>query len=318
MPENETFDEIIDKAREYFNDEATLQNAYDLLTEAAPRYPEQSWLIYNHRYCAAALMNQTDLALQIIQESLDAGLFWSAAYLNSDDDLKSLRDLPEFKRITEISEEKYQEAQKSSLPLSLPLPLPENVDGPMPLLLALHGNNSSAQRSVEFWESAVQDGWRTVLLQSSQIIYPNAYVWDDLELGAQEIKVHFEELTASDSPEAGPTVVGGFSKGGEMAIWLALQEIIPLAGFIAVNPGGPYIAEVEKFLPLVEGCKSLKEKRGWLLVGENDLNLPNIKALHEMLTAHDMNCDLIIVPGIAHDFPEDFAQTLKQALGAIR
>jgi len=318
MPENETFDEIIEKAREYFNDETTLKNAYDLLTEAAPRYPEQSWLIYNHRYCAAALMNQTDLALQIIQESLDTGLFWSAAYLNSDDDLKALHDLPEFKRITEISEVKYQEAQKRSLPLSLPLPLPENVDDPMPLLLALHGNNSSAQRSVEFWESAVQDGWRTVLLQSSQIIYPNAYVWDDLELGAQEIKAHYEELTASDSPEAGPTVVGGFSKGGEMAIWLTLQEIIPLAGFIAVNPGGPFIAEVEKFLPLVEGCKSLKEKRGWLLVGENDLNLPNIKALHEMLTAHGMNCDLIIVPGIAHDFPEDFAQTLKQALGVVR
>ena len=318
MPENETFDEIFEKARAYFNDEATLQNAYDLMTEAAPRFPEQSWLIYNYRFCAAALMNQTDLALQLIQESLDAGLFWSAAYLNSDDDLKSLRDLPEFKRITEISEKKYQEAQKISKPLALPLSLPEEVDGPMPLLLALHGNNANAQRSVEFWESAVQDGWRTVLLQSSQIIYPNAFVWDDLELGAQEIKAHYDELTASDSPETGPTVIGGFSKGGEMSIWLALKEILPLAGFVAVNPGGPYIAEVDKFLPLIEACKSLKEMHGWLIVGEKDLNLNNIKSLHEMLTSHGMDCQLIISPDIAHDFPEDFAQILSNALNTLK
>lgn len=313
MPENETFDEIIQKAQEYFNDEATLQNAYDLMTEAAPRYPEQSWLIYNYRFCAAALMSQTDLALQVIQESLDAGFFWSAAYLNSDDDLKSLRDLSEFKRITEISEEKYQQAQENSKPLALSLPLPESMDGPTPLLLALHGNNANAKRSVKFWESAVRDGWRTVLLQSSQIIYPEAYVWDDLELGAQEIKEHYEELTASDAPETGPTVIGGFSKGGEMSIWMALKEIIPLAGFIAVNPGGPYIAEVDRFLPLIEECKSLTKMRGWLVAGEKDLNLNSIKSLHEMLTTHGMDCQLIIAPDIAHDFPADFDQILAQA-----
>jgi predicted esterase len=313
MPEHETFDEIIQKAQEYFNDEATLQNAYDLMTEAAPRFPEQSWLIYNYRFCAAALMNQTDLALQIIQESLDAGFFWSAAYLNSDEDLKSLRDLPEFKQIIEIGEERYQVAQKNSKPLALPLPLPEEVDGSMPLLLALHGNNSNAQRSVEYWESAVQDGWRTVLLQSSQIIYPEAYIWDDFELGAKEIKAHYDELIASDSPKTGPTIIGGFSKGGEMSIWMALKEIISLVGFIAVNPGGPYISEVDKFLPLIETCKSLTKMRGLLIAGEKDLNLNNIKSLHELLTTHGMDCQLIVAPDIAHDFPADFDQILAQA-----
>jgi len=318
MPEYKTFDEIVQQAYAYFNDEATLQNAYDLMTEAAPRFPEQAALIYNYRYCAAARMNKTDLALQLIQESLDAGCFWRADYLTSDDDLKSLRDLPEFKRITDASEKKYQEAQKNSKPFALTLSLPENVQGPMSLLLVLHGNNSNAQRSVEFWESAMQVGWHTVLLQSSQIFGPNAYVWDDLELGAQEIKVHYEGLIASDSPEAGPTIVGGFSKGGEMAIWLALKEIIPLAGFIAVNPGGPYIREVDKFLPLIKSCRSLGVMRSWLVAGENDQSLNNIKSLHEMFTAHGMGCQLIIAPDIAHDFPKDFDQILGDALKSMR
>jgi len=318
MPEYKTFDEIVQQAYAYFNDEETLQNAYDLMTEAASRFPEQAALIYNYRYCAAARMNKTDLALQLIQESLDAGCFWRADYLTSDDDLKSLRGLPEFKRITDASEKKYQETQKNSKPFALPLSLPENVQGPMPLLLALHGNNSNAQRSFKFWESAVRDGWRTVLLQSSQVVSSNGYVWDDLELGAQEIKVHYEGLIVSDSPEAGRTVVGGFSKGGEMVIWLALKEIIPLAGFIAVNPGGPYIREVDKFLPLIESCKSLSKLRGWLVVGENDQNLNNIKSLHKMFNVHGLDCQLIIAPDIAHDFPKDFDQILAQALNELK
>lgn len=317
MPEFGSFDEVSQKALSYFDDESTLQKAYDLLTEAAPHFPEQASLTYNWRYCAAAMMNKTDLALELIQESLDAGFWWSAAYLTSDDDLKSLQDLPKFKRLTEISEEKFQAAQKDSKPLALPLSLPENVDGPLPLLLPLHGNNGNAEASVEFWESAVQGGWRTVLLQSSQIFGPNAYVWNDLELGAQEIKDHYQDLTASASLEPAQTIVGGFSKGGEMAIWLALKEIIPLAGFIAVNPGGSYIEDVILFLPLIENCKTLGQMRGWLLVGENDMNLPNVKALHEMLTSHGLNCELIIAPEIAHDFPENFDQILSQALGAF-
>jgi len=318
MSKFESFDETVQQALAYFDEEETLQAAYDLLTEAAPHFPGQASIVYNLRYCAAALLNQTDLALQLIQESLDSGLWWTAAYLTSDDDLESLRELPEFKRLVKLNDEKHQAAQANAKPLALPLPLPVNTEAPLPLLLSLHGNSENASESAQYWQSACSHGWHTVLLQSSQINGPNAYVWDDLELGAQEIKAHYDELTAPDSPEAGPTVVGGFSKGGEMAIWLALKEIIPLAGFIAVNPGGPYIQDVSLFQPLIENCKTLGHLRGWLIAGENDLNLPNVKALHEMLNAHGLNCQLIIAPKIAHDFPIDFDQTLKQALKTMR
>ena len=69
MPTYESFDELSQKALAYFDKEETLQAAYDMLTEAAPRFPEQAMLVYNWRYCAAALLNETQLALQIIQES---------------------------------------------------------------------------------------------------------------------------------------------------------------------------------------------------------------------------------------------------------
>ena len=318
MPDYGSFDEFSQLVLSYFDDDATLQTAYDLVTDAMSRFPDQEALIYNWRFCAAAMMNKTDLALQLIQESLDAGYFWSAAYLSSDGDLKSLHNLPEFKRLTGISDEKYQEARKNSKPLSLSLPLPENAESPLPLLLALHGNDLNAQYSAKFWKSAVQEGWRTVLLQSSQMISPFSFVWDDLELGAQEIKASYKQLITSGAHDTGRVVVGGFSKGGEMAIWLALKEIIPLAGFIVVNPGGPYVQDVNRFLPLLEECKSLSRLRGWLVTGEIDANHKNVKALFEVLNSYGLNCQLVTSPIIAHDFPDDFDQILAQALNALR
>ena len=318
MPNSDSFDEFAQQVIAYFGNEETIQAGYDLLTEAVPRFPKLAALLYNWRYCAAARMNQTDLALQLMQEALEHGFWITTAYLHSDPDLESLQELPEFKRLVEVNEKKFQAAQANSKPTALALPLPPTTGQPLPLLLCLHGNAMNAEESAQYWQSAVALGWYTVLLQSSQIIGANAYVWDDLELGAHEIEAHYQDLIASTTREPGLTVVGGFSKGGEMAIWLALNEIIPLAGFIAVNPGGPYIEDISKLLPLLENCKSLSQLRAWLVAGEKDRNLPKFKALHEMFCFHGLNCQLIIAPETWHDFPKDFDQTLAQALQAFR
>ena len=307
------FDEIAEKCFNYFETKDN-QAAYDMLTEAVPNFPEQAMLLYNWRFCAAALLNKSDLAMQLIQESLDAGFWWSEEYLRSDEDLKILQNLPAFNQLVGESEKRYQAAQAASDPLSLPLPLPTKTDEALPLLLALHGNTQNAKDSVTFWESAVEQGWLTVLLQSSQIFGPDAYVWDDLELGGSEIKDHYEELLKEYSIDTGRLVIGGFSKGGEMAIWQTLMNIIPASGFIAVNPGGPLINDTEKWVPIIENDKNLAEKRGYFVVGENDQNVEAIKALHELLISKGMDCELIVSPAIAHDFPDDFNQILKQAL----
>jgi predicted esterase len=231
--------------------------------------------------------------------------------------LASLKDLPEFNRLVEISEARRQEAQAASKPLVLTLPLPEDTTPPLPILLALHGNFSNAQDSVEYWESAVPQGWLTVLPKSSQITMPDRYNWNDLEIGSKEIKAHYQELVDKHPVDADKVVVGGFSKGGEMAVWLALKEVIPLAGFIAVNPGGPYIQDINQWKPIIEECKSLADLRGFFLVGENDGSIENIKALHEMLNSHGLTCDLLVAPEIGHEFPADFEQILAKALKYI-
>ena len=314
MPEIASFDELQGQVFEYFEKPETLQRAYDLLVEVFPYYPERTGLLYNWRYCAAALLGKTDLALEIIQESLDAGFWWGESYLRSDSDLASLWDLPEFNRLVEISEARRQEVQADAKPLRLTLPLPTSATEPLPLLMALHGNSMNAQLSVENWESAVDHGWLTALLQSSQISGPDMFVWDDLDLGAGEIKAHYQELFKEHSVDLARVVIGGFSKGGEMAIWLTLKEILPLAGFIVVNPGGPFVQDINQWPPILEECKSKDTLRGFFVVGEKDANREKIKALKELLVDHGITCELVVSSDIAHDFPSDFDQVLSQAL----
>lgn len=314
MPEFTSFAELTQKVMEYHGNPETQQAAYDLMNEAVPQFPEQANLLYNWRYCAAALLGKTDLALEIMRESIDAGYWWGEDYLRSDTDLVSLQELPEFNRLVEISETRRQEAQAAAKPLALTLPLPAATSESLPLLMALHGNSANAQVSVENWESAVDQGWLTALLQSSQVVGLDRFVWNDLEWGAREIEAHFQELTSKHPVDSDRVVVSGFSKGGEMAIWLSLKEIIPLAGFIAVNPGGPFIQDINNWLPILEECQSLKSLRGFFLVGENDASAENIKALHEMLNSHGLTCELVVAPEIAHAFPADFDQILDGAL----
>ena len=160
MPETLSFDEMQQQVFKYFENPETLPRAYDLLTEVHPRYPERASLLYNWRYCAAALMDKPDLAIEIIQEALDAGYWWGENYLRSDSDLASLQTLPEFNRLVEISEARRQEAQAQAKPFALTLTLPANTAQPLPLLLALHGNSLNAELSVQNWKSAVDQGDR--------------------------------------------------------------------------------------------------------------------------------------------------------------
>jgi len=319
MSYQESFDEIMVKVNQHWDSgtQEQIQIAYNLISDAALRFPDDAsiqYICYNYRYCAAALLNQPDLSIEIFQEAVEAGYWWSEEYLRSDEDLKILQDLPAFNHLVEECNQKRQTASSGVKTVSLLLPLPAQTAETFPLLLALHGNTHNAKNSAPYWESAVEKGWLTVLPQSSQQIFLDGYVWDDLELGGREIKDHYHELEEKYQIDTGRVVAGGFSKGGEMAIWLALMEIIPLAGFIAVNPGGPYIGDINKWEPLLENCKTITKMRGYFVAGEYDPNVEKIKALYKLLESRGMACELVVSPSIAHAFPKDFNQTLARAL----
>jgi dienelactone hydrolase len=112
-------------------------------------------------------------------------------------------------------------------------------------------------------------------------------------------------------------VTAGISKGGEVAVWLALSGALPARGFIAIAPGGPRIDEPERLLPLVEASRE-QGIRGYLIVGDQDTFCyePTLK-LAAFLKQHDVAHELEVHPGAGHGFPPDFEQSLRRALEFI-
>ena len=128
MPRQPSFDEVLKEANKHWvvGTEEEYQIAYDLITESVPLLPDEPrihYVCYNYRYCAAALLGKPDLAIEILQEAVEAGYWWTQEYLRSDEDLKSLQDLPAFNDLVEICEQKRRAASSGTKPLALPLPL---------------------------------------------------------------------------------------------------------------------------------------------------------------------------------------------------
>jgi predicted esterase len=291
--------------------------ALDLVTRAANQFPTEGVRTYYWRVCMASLLDETALALQLLEEALASGLWYAEAQLRGDTDLQSLQGLPEFERLVEVCRKRHAEAQARAAPALITLQPESGCQPglqPCPLLLALHGNNRTAEVTVGFWRSAVSEGWLLALPQSSQIRGPDAYVWNDRDRAVREIQEHYDTLCQQYAVDPDRVIMAGFSLGGELAIWLAMSGTIEARGFIAVGPGGPYMNKPDNWVPLIEASRQ-RELRGYLVVGEQDVFCyEGTQALAALLRSRDLPCELEVHPNLGHDFPPRFQQSLTRAL----
>jgi dienelactone hydrolase len=282
--------------------------ALDLATRAASQFPAEGVRTYYWRVCMASLVNETALALQLLEEALEAGFWYAETQLREDPDLQPLQGLPEFERMVEICRKRQAEAQAQAAPALIAVQPEGQCQAdlqPCPLLLALHGNYGTAEGSVGFWRSAVSKGWLLALPQSSQVGRSDGYIWNDQDWAVREIQEHYAALCEQYAVDPERVVVAGFSRGGELA---------ETRGFIAVGPGGPYMSEPDNWVPLIEASQA-RGLRGYLVVGEQDIFCyEGTQALAALLRSRGVPCELEIHPNLGHDFPPEFQQSLARAL----
>ncbi len=184
-----------------------------------------------------------------------------------------------------------------------------------PLLLALHGDQENERDSAPFWGTASRAGWTVGLVRSSQMRFSDAYGWDDIDLGAAELREHLETLrgTAPDTGAA-PLVLGAFSAGAEVALNALLHDELPADGLVLVSPWLAEPSEWAEALDRLEG----RTPRFVLLVGTEDAEGQEAaEALMEAMQEADLEFRLEIVPELGHDYPLDFAARLDRALDWI-
>lgn len=291
--------------------------AYDLLEQEGRHFPEWARRIYFWRMCLASRKHEIDLALTLFEEAVEAGHWFFVTGLRDDPDLEPLQGLPRFEHLVEVCAQKQAEARAQASPSILVLE-PENsasgVHRPLPLLIALHGNHSSAEESTDHWRSATARGCLVALPQSGQVDGPETYVWNDRDWTEQEIKDHYRALMEQYPIDERKVILGGFSMGARWAIWLSLNVSVKNRGFIAV---APFIPDAKQFTSLAD-ASSPHNQRGYLVAGEQDVTcFAGTRDLADRLQAQRFPCKLETHADLAHAYPPDFAQSLDRALDFI-
>ena len=288
------------------------QESLETAFKARSRFPEKEGETIYWIACLKCRLGKTEEALHVLLGALEQGHWWGEHWLLNDPDLEPIRGRPEFRKIMEVSEERQQAAQAQAKPKLLVLPL-EEWERP-PLLIALHGMGGSAEGSAPYWEAAQEIGFLVAIPQSSQVVSEDGYGWNDGNLARREMAAHWERLQREYHLDPERVILAGASQGGRLAIELALEgEPIPARRFIAVVPA---IRDPEGLACKVKEATD-RGVRGWIVTGEQDYARSKVEAFCTQARAAGMGCEIEVVPGLGHDFPDDFPERLTRALDAL-
>ena len=309
-----TFDQLTEQLIQHFQNQRYAE-ALELIMAQGDNFPEnRMWADYWKMVSAARLENR-QLVYEVARKSLEDGLWYGEFLWRRSPSYAPLQGDPEFERIVTDS----LQAQWRDMPSTAPIvitKLPANHSVKSPLLIALHGNQSTAERTLPFWEPAVLDGWVTVIPQSDQVMFKNAFAWDDIEKSFAYVKSQYEALDVSfDSKRV---VIAGHSMGGLIAIRMALEGLMPVCGFVVNGPAAPYLDEPEVLDRLLVPARD-RELRAYFILGEEDdaINTPEVKNLAEKLKAAGISCEVEMVANSTHDYNPAYDPALQRGLAFI-
>lgn len=292
--------------------------AYELVTKEGHGYPERENTIFYWRVCLASRMADTELALDLFEQALDAGHWFWRTGLREDPDLEQLQGLPRFENFVSISTERQDNVRAEANPSALifePESRETDLTTNMPLLLVLHGNYSSAEDAAQHWRTASLDQWLVVLPQSTQPGGPGSFVWNDRDWTEEEVRFHYASIVDRYEVDESRTVLAGFSMGARWAMWFALTGLLPANGFIAISP---FLPDPARFKPLIAAARD-RELRGYLVVGEQDMEAKaGALEVSGSMKSEGLGCELEIHPDLGHDYPTEFDEVLGRALAYVR
>ena len=272
----------------------------------------QKGLVFLVRAELLTELAQPDRAIDSLDAALASGCRYKRSWLDENPRLSALRGSPRFREVTERSARRYEEDSAAARPeLTLVMPAGAAPPAGYPLLVALHGNNSTMSDTVGYWSSPARAGWVVAVPQSSEIgVSPGAFTWNETERTVREVTAHIREIGKRTQLDPDRVVMGGFSMGGLQAIALPLTARIRARAFIAVAAWLPTIGEFATMLDRGPG----RDLSGYIVVGGRDPSCDGAKQLVALLVRHRVRAELDLRDDLGHEYPPDMPQTLSRAM----
>lgn len=268
--------------------------ALDLLTQPEPDLEPWAAELAHTAACLHGSLDDPAAALQVLRAASDAGAWWDPSILTDDDDLAALQSLPEFQELVALSA-----TRRSSDPRPALIRVPAGaVQG---VVVALHGAGQTAARAAEDWAGVLELGHALVCVESSQRMSPMYRTWPERAAAVEDIARALGELPAE--LRGLPLIAAGFSAGGRAALdWAVTASPTAAAGVIVVAPALRELP-AEPQGPLSPAA---------VLIGTDDDLLEVVDEAEAQLTGFGLAIER--VPGLDHEFPQDFAQRLEKLL----
>jgi predicted esterase len=313
----ETYQDLYDEAMQLFRAQQ-YEEALQLLTQEGQRFTDEAQVILYLRSCLAARTGRPDFAIRLIEEALDRGFWYGEQVMRETPSWQGLQGLPEFERLAEICNARQAKAKAAPRLFTQEPQQGCSTDQPCPLLIALHGNGDNARNVLNAWRPVTSDGWLLAAMQSSQAVSSDAYVWEDQDAAMRDVAEDYSTLLEQHQVNKERVIIAGFSMGGETALRASLTNIVPAKGFILLGPSGPIVNQPEPSLHLIEQS-SQQGLRGYVIMGEEDIQIEQevVRKLVEFLNAHNIPCELEIVPATRHQYPRDFAPIIARAMAFV-
>jgi predicted esterase len=312
-----TYEEVQAEAMEHYQAQ-DYAGALEILTREGDRFPAEAANVLYLRSCMAARVGLPDLAVAILEDALNRGLWYGERVMRESPSWQPLQGLPAFERLAAVCK-----ARQAAAAIGPALRVLDPADGcpagaTCPLFIALHGNAGTADSAIQGWRAVTDAGWRLVALQSSQVGGVNAYLWDDQETALRETAAQYADLSAQYTVDPARLVVAGFSLGGETALRIVLSGSIPAPAFILLGPGGPTMDTPDAWLPLI-AQGAARGVRGYVFLGDRDnaVEQDNARRVVDLLNGHGVPCGLEMLPHLGHAYPADFVPGIRRALAFV-
>jgi len=293
------------------------QQALDLIFYESSNFPAERILVDYWKMCSAARLDNRALVYQVAEQFHADGLWYGEVIWRQTPSFKKLQGEEDFERLVAASK-KVMEADPVASQSVLLKYLPEDHSSKSPLIIALHGNQYKASDTVPFWLPAVSQGYVLAVPQSTQAVYKDAYIWDELEISFADVKACYAKIQADTAFDKNHVILAGHSMGALIALHMALTGMLNLRGFIVNGAAIPFREaqdELEALLPLA--CE--RGLRGYFIVGENDFDISQAENqwFFEKLKSAGIACEIETVPGTTHDYSPAYDSAFLRALNFI-